>query len=141
MSKYKFVGFQEHIEIPEGFERLKLDIEFSSPLNSKDAFGLISDPENISQWLFTVKSFESKQGGKVVFQSADATFDAVCTSFVLGKEVSFVSDEFGNLKVRVIKNSKASTFIAECAILTDRAEEKTALIEAAFLRLQELAQQ
>ena len=141
MSKYKFVGFQEHIEIPEGFEQLKVDIEFTSPLDRKDAFHLLSNPELISKWLFEVVSMNTKQGGAITFRVADAEFDAVITSFVLGKEFSCVSDELGNLKVRVEKDSKGSRFFAESSLLTDKSDEKTAILEAAFLRLQELAQQ
>lgn len=138
MSKYKFVGFQEHIDIPEGFEPLNIHHEINSSLSKSDAFAYLCVPEKLSEWFFTTDKFELKTGGKVVFRTSSGEDVAVCTGFVIEQHVALVSDFFGNLLAKVEKNSNGSVIILDFNILTDNPVEKISLIEPRIDALREL---
>ena len=138
MSKYKFVGFQEHIEIPEGFEPLNIHHEITSSLSKGDAFAYLCVPAKLSQWFFTNEKFESKTGGKITFQTPVGEDIAVCTGFVIQQSVALVSDLFGNLLATVEKAPEGSKIILDFKLLTDNSAEKIALIEPRIEALREL---
>ena len=54
MSKGNFVGFQQKIEIPEGFELLEINDEIESSLGKDELFSWLSKSESISQWFYIV---------------------------------------------------------------------------------------
>lgn len=138
MSKYKFVGFQEHIEIPEGFEPLNIHHEITSGLRKGDAFAYLCVPAKLSQWFFATDKFESKTGGKITFQTPVGEDIAVCTGFVIEQSVALVSDLFGNLLASVEKAPEGSKIILDFKLLTDSSAEKIALIEPRIEALREL---
>ena len=138
MTKYKFVGFQEHIDIPDGFEPLNIHHEISSGLSKSDVFAYLCVPEKLSQWFFATDKFELKTSGKVIFRTPFGDDEAVCTGFVLEQHVALVSDFFGNLLAKVEKNSNGSTIILDFNILTDNSAEKISLIEPRIEALREL---
>ncbi len=94
-----------------------------------------SDPDQISQWLANVRTFDSRPGGKLTFEDGRV---ATCTSFVLGKEVSFIADSFGNFTAKVSKGNEGNALQLKFAILTDDVEEKSAEILEILSRLQTL---
>lgn len=133
MAKVSFVGFQEKVEIPEGFQLLQIEESLESKKSRDDLYSLLSDPRQISLWLFEVKSFDSRPGGKMVFTDGNV---ATCTSFLLGKEVSLIADSFGNVTAKVVKGGDINSLHLKFAILTDDVESKTNEILAIIDRLQ-----
>lgn len=138
MSKYKFVGFQEHIEIPEGFEPLNIHHEIISGINKGDAFAFLCVPSKLSEWFFVTEKFDSKTGGKITFQTPLGEDIAVCTGFVLEQSVALVSDLFGNLLAQVEKADGGSKIILDFKLLTDDSAAKIELIEPRIQALREL---
>jgi hypothetical protein len=135
MAKVSFVGFQEKVEIPEGFQLLEVEEIYSSTKSKDNLYALLSDPDQISQWLATVRTFDSRPGGKLIFDDGSV---ATCTSFVLGKEVSFIADSFGNFTAKVAKGNEGNSIQIKFAILTDDVEGKSAEILEILSRLQAL---
>jgi len=126
MAKVSFVGFQEKVEIPQGFELLEITEEIPTSLHKDQLFSLLSEPAKISEWFYQVTSFDSRPGGKVNFIGINnASAQAVCTSFVLGKEISLIADLFGNFSAKVVKGSGKNSINLHFAILTDDAESKS----------------
>ena len=121
MAKVSFVGFQEKVEIPEGFQLLKIEENLESSLRKDQLFSLLSDVQKLSLWIHQVLSFDSRPGGKIIFEDGTA---ATCTSFVLGKEVSFIADSFGNFTAKVIKGKGHNSIAINFAILTDAGEKR-----------------
>jgi hypothetical protein len=139
MAKPSFVGYQEKVEIPEGFELLTIQEEIDTSLNRDQLFSLLSEAEQISQWFYQIKSFDSHQGKKIVFiDDQGLTTDAVCTSFVLGKEVSMLADIFGNFTGEIIKKGKSFSLKVTFKILTDNPDEKSARAQNSIARLKVL---
>lgn len=101
MAKFKFVGSQEHIEIPEGHERVDFHEEFTYTLNDVGLFALLNEPKEISKWLAPIEKLDGAPGGKIEF--ADGS-EGVCVSFIPGKEVSLLSDHFGLCEMRILKD-------------------------------------
>ena len=135
MAKVSFVGFQEKVEIPEGFQLLEIEETCSSVKSRDELYALLSDPDLISQWLGSVSSFDSRPGGKLNFNDGSV---ATCTSFLLGKEVSFIADSFGNFTAKV-SNAKAGNAIQlKFSILTADVNVKSAEILELISRLQAL---
>ena len=125
MSKPSFVGFQEKIDIPVGFEQLLIEEEISTEHNQDQLFSLLSEPDLIAQWFVHIESLDSRPGGKVKIRNTqDQIIEAICTGFVPGKEISIISDEFGNFTGKVIKGRNQNTLKISFALLTDRVSEK-----------------
>lgn len=123
MSKFKFVGFQENVEIPEGFELLKVSEEVSSHLDRDQLFLYFSDITKISQWLVPFQSLDLRPGGKSLFlNEVGEEVKATCISVNLGRDISILSDYFGQLNVEVNKAPGASTARVTFSILTDSSE-------------------
>lgn len=122
MAKVSFVGFQEKVEIPEGFQLLKIEESLNSSLSKDELFSLLSDPTKLSLWMEPVLSFDSRPGGKLIFENNAI---ATCTSFLLGKSVSFISDGFGNFSAEVVKAKNSNSVQLAFAILTDTGESKS----------------
>lgn len=138
MAKVSFVGFQEKVEIPEGFELLLIDEEIGTNADKDRLFSLLSEPEQISSWFYKVTAFDSRPGGKLDFvNAAGASDQAVCTSFVLGKEVSFVADAFGNFSARVIKGKSENSIQLRFSLLTDQGKAKSKEILGLIDRLRQ----
>jgi uncharacterized protein YndB with AHSA1/START domain len=139
MSKPSFVGFQEKVVIPEGFELLEINEKLESALGRDDLFALLALPEKLSQWFYTFTSVDLRPGGKVNFVGDDgATLQAVCTSVVFEKEISYIADVFGNLTVRVSKAGKLNVLEINFKILTDQPEEKRTRILQSIAKLKAL---
>jgi len=139
MAKVSFVGFQEKVEIPEGFELLEVSDEIPSNLHKDQLFSLLSEPTKISEWFYQVTHLDSRPGGKVDFIGFDNTSaQAVCTSFVLGKEISLIADLFGNFSAKVVKGKGENSIHLHFAILTDDAEVKSKVILSLIDRLRAL---
>lgn len=111
MAKINFVGFQEHVEIPENHELLEIREDIIYKLTRDQVFSLVSEPSQLSKWFYPVVSLDSKPGGKVEFlTSSGEKAEALCTSFIGGKEISLLSNQFGEFSAKIIgrKNSKLS---------------------------------
>ena len=134
MAKDSFVGFQEKVEIPEEFQLLEIEELLPSSKNIEALFLLISDPTQISLWLEEVQSFDSRPGGKLLFLNGT---QAICTTFNLGKEISFISDYFGNFSAKVIKEKNGRALLVKFALLTDIGEKKSEDFLSIISRLQE----
>ena len=135
MAKVSFVGFQEKIEIPEGFQLLQIEEHLESKRSRDDLFSLLSDSQQISHWLNEVQSFNSRPGGKMIFKDGS---EATCTSFLLGKEVSLISDYFGNFNCKVVKGRDQNSLELNFSILSDDVESKTCEILLIIERLKKL---
>ena len=139
MAKVSFVGFQEKVEIPEGFELLEVSDEIPTNLHKDQLFSLLSEPIKISEWFYKVHTFDSRPGGKVDFLDLNgAAAQAVCTSFVLGKEISLVADLFGNFKAKVVKGKESNFLNLHFSILTNDAQSKSEELLTLVNRLREL---
>ena len=135
MAKVSFVGFQEKVEIPEGFQLLEIEKSLSSSMSRDDLYALLSNPNQISQWLTPVSSFDLRPGGKLIFDNINI---ATCTSFVLGKEVSFIADTFGNFSAKVAKHKNENAIELKFSILTEDVDKKASEILEILNRLQAL---
>ena len=139
MSKPSFVGFQEKVVIPEGFELLEIKEKLESALGRDDLFALLALPEKLSQWFYTFTSVDLRPGGKVNFVGDDgATLQAVCTSVVFEKEISYIADVFGNLTVRVSKAGKLNVLEINFKILTNEPDVKRTRILQSIAKLKAL---
>ncbi len=138
MAKINFVGFQEHVEIPEGHQLVVVEEEIKSSLDRDQLFSLLSEPAEISRWFLIINSLQSKQGGKVIFVSeSGATAEAVCTSYDSGKEISLLSSEFGNYSAKVVGRKELSVKIS-FRILTDAPDEAKKKLEGYVANLRGL---
>lgn len=135
MAKVSFVGFQEKVEIPEGFQLCKVEESLTSELDRDSLFSLLSDSKKLSLWLGEITSFDSRPGGKLLFTDGSV---ATCTSFVLGKEVSFLADSFGNFTAKVFKGKSENSIDIAFAILTDDGAKKSVEILEVIERLKAL---
>ena len=139
MSKPSFVGFQEKVVIPEGFELLEIKEKLESALGRDDLFALLALPEKLSQWFYTFISVDLRPGGKVNFVGDDgATLQAVCTSVVFEKEISYIADVFGNFTVKVSKAGKLNALEINFKILTNEPDVKRTRILQSISKLKAL---
>jgi len=134
MASVSFVGFQENVEIPEGFQRLEISETLHSSKSKDELFSLLSDPHKLTLWMGSVEKFDSRPGGKLRFTNGK---QATCTSFQLGKSVSFISDEFGNFTAEVVKTNDGNSIQISFAILTDEGEFKSKEIIELIEKLKE----
>lgn len=116
MSKYKFVGFQEQVEIPEGFEKLEISKELQFSVS--DVYGYLSDPILISKWFYPIKSLDAKPSGKIEFE--DVKIEGICVAADLGRQITLLSNQFGEFSAQV----KDATLNISFKILTDNVEAK-----------------
>ena len=130
MAKYKFVGFQEHVEIPEGFVKLEVTAEINC--GDHDPFTLVSQPNEFSKWFYEIELLDAKPSGIVKFKDINAT--GICISADLGREITLVSDQFGEFKASV----KGQVLILNFRILTDAQEIKRHEFESKINSLKEL---
>jgi len=138
MAKINFVGFQEHVEIPEGHQLVAVEAEIRSLQGREELFSLLSEPKEISKWFLTINSLQSKQGGKVIFvDDSGGTAEAVCTSYDSGKEISLLSAEFGNYSAKVIGRKELSVKIS-FRILTNAPDEAKKRLEGYVANLRGL---
>jgi hypothetical protein len=138
MAKINFVGFQEHVEIPEGHQLVAVEEEIESSLDRDQLFSLLSEPTEISRWFVHVSSLQSKQGGKVIYVSEDgSSSEVVCTSYDSGKEISLLSSEFGNYSAKVVGRKELSVKIS-FRILTDAPAEAKKKLEGYVANLRGL---
>lgn len=130
MAKYKFVGFQDHVEIPEGFEKLEFteEIQFSV----SDVYGYLSNPALLSKWFYPVKSLDAKPSGKIEFE--DTNIEGICVAADLGRDITLLSDQFGEFSAQV----KGSNLSISFKILTDNVETKRAEFVTHINSLKEL---
>lgn len=130
MSKFKFVGFQEHVEIPDGYRKIEIseEIIFSSP----DVFRHLSDPILLSKWFYPIESLDLKAGGKIEFK--DAKIEGICVAADLGRAITFLSDQFGEFSAQI----KNSTLSISFKILTDSPEAKKSEISSLINSLRAL---
>lgn len=132
MSKFKFVGYQEHVETPKGFERLK--IESTIDCGDQDPFAFVSQPELLSKWFYPIKAIDAKPSGKIEF--VDSNLKGVCASADLGREITFLSTEFGEFSARVKGKLLKLTF----HILTNNLDYSRSKIESQINLLKNLVQ-
>lgn len=139
MVNIKFVGFQEHVEIPDTFELLDLREEISCKLNSDHVFSLLSEPPMLSMWFYKVTSIDSKPGGKVKFltDSGDEA-EAICTSFSSGKEIAFLSNLFGEFSARIVNKKNDLKLHVRFKILTDNSSGMTETLNTFIHNLREI---
>ena len=130
MAKYKFVGFQEHIEIPDGFEKLEVSAEIDC--GKHDPFTLVSQPLELSKWFYEIESLDAKPSGVILFRNTE--YSGICISADLGKELTLVSDHFGEFKANVKDRVLSLTF----RILTDSSDSKRKEFESMINSLKEL---
>ena len=138
MAKINFVGFQEHVEIPEGHQLVAVQEEIKSSLDRDQLFSLLSEPAEISRWFVHVSSLQSKQGGKVFYVGENgSSAEAVCTSYDSGKEISLLSSEFGYYSAKVVGRKELSVNIS-FRILTDKPDQAKKSLEGFVANLREL---
>lgn len=130
MAKYKFVGFQEHVEIPEGFEKLEVSAEIDCGV--LDPFTLVSQPSELSKWFYAIDALDAKPSGVVIFRNSE--YSGICISADLGKELTLVSDLFGEFKSTV----KGQVLTINFRILTDSSDTKRKEFETMINSLKDL---
>jgi hypothetical protein len=128
MAKFKFVGFQEHVEIPEGYELLKVSQTIESGDSRESLFLLVGTPTGLSKWFYKVNELDTRPGGKVSFDDTAANkFEGRCTAITMGREISLLADPFGQLNIKLSSIDSRSQLEITFAILTDRKEEMQSL--------------
>lgn len=138
MAKINFVGFQEHVEIPDGHKLVVIENELRSALGREALFSLLSEPEKISQWFYSINQLESKQGGKVKFVGdSGVESEGVCTAYVSGKEIAILSSDFGNFSAKVNGRKECSIRI-KFTLLTNNPESAKVKIEGFVSKLRGL---
>lgn len=126
MAKFKFVGFQEHVEIPEGFELLEIQESIQSNLSKDSLFILIGTPAGLSQWFYKVHNLDTRPGGKFSFDDIDGqSCEGRCTAVTMGREISLLGDAFGQVNIKLSANSTGAQIDIAFAILTDKKGEMT----------------
>ncbi len=130
MAKYKFVGFQEHVEIPKGFE--KIEISEKMQFSVSDVYEYLSKPTLLSKWFYPIKSLDAKASGKIVFE--DLNFEGICVAADLGRAITLLSDQFGEFSAHI----KGSTLFITFRILTDSPEAKRSEISTLINSLKKL---
>ncbi len=139
MTKPSFVGFQEKVVIPPGFELLEIYERLESSLERDELFALLALPEKLSQWFYTFVSVDLRPGGKVNFLGDnEESLQAVCTSVVFEKEISYIADVFGNLTAKISKAGNHNSIEIKFNILTDQPELKRARIVESMKKLKAL---
>jgi hypothetical protein len=139
MAKVNFVGFQESVEVPEGFKLLEIKDEISSKLGKDELFSYLSRADLISQWFYQVSNLDLRPGGKISFiDDSGKSSEAVCTSVIFGKEISLLADVFGNFTAKVKKAGSGSKVEAQFKILTDNPEAKSQRVMEALEKLRAL---
>jgi len=139
MSRINFVGFQEHFEIPEDSELVDMRVDIECDFDERDAFSLIGEARYLSQWFYTITSFESKPGGKLFFQDHNGSpAQGICTSYRPGKEISLLSDEFGEFIGRVQRVDEKVVIKLQLKSFEKDQEAKRALYGSFVKRLREL---
>lgn len=119
MAKINFVGFQEHVEIPAGFELVEINQDIPCGQSRDEVFSYLSQPEKISQWFYRVLSLETKSSGKVTYLTPDEIkSEAICIAYDGGREISLLADHFGEFTAK-IKGGKSCTLSIKFRILTD----------------------
>jgi hypothetical protein len=130
MAKFKFVGFQEHVEIPEGFELLEVQETLQSSHNRDSLFLLVGTPAGLSKWFYTVHQLDSRPGGKVSFEDhSGKTFEGRCTAVTMGREISLLADPFGQINIRISAVESGTQVDVAFAILTNQRAEMSALYQ------------
>jgi hypothetical protein len=120
MPKPKFVGFQEIVVIPPEYKIVEVQESIACDFNKDQAFSYLVEPALLSRWFYNVQSIDSKPGGKVKFLTeAGVQAEAVCTSFILGKQISMVSDEFGLFCGKVEKSGSKIIFNLQFKTMTE----------------------
>ena len=136
MAGFKFVGSQDRIEIPEGSQVVEISSLIPFTRIDIDPFDLLSQSELIGSWLYPVKSAKLNQGGKIIFLTDNGEeIAAVCTSFILGRELSLVADQFGTMTCVVARESAEVVMKVNFKILTLLPAEKRALFNDCIARL------
>jgi len=136
MAKPSFVGYQEKVEIPEGFELLEITEKIESSKEKQELFSLLAEPELLSRWFYTFTKMNARPGGKVNFLNDHGEpQEAICTSIDFGKEISLISDLFGNFVGRVSKSNSGSSMELNFKILTNDLSEKKSRIQASIEKL------
>lgn len=130
MAKYKFVGFQEHVEIPKGFEKIEISEEIT--FSVQDVFSYLSNPALLSKWFYPIKSLDAKASGKIEFE--DSKIEGICVAADLGRAITLLSDQFGEFSAHI----KGYTLNISFKILTDNPEEKKSEISSLINSLKKL---
>ena len=139
MSSFKFVGNQERIEIPEGSQLVEISALIPFTRVDIDPFDLLGQKDLISSWLYPVKSAKLNQGGKILFSRETGNeIEAVCISFILGRELSLVSDDFGTATFKIEKQKNDVSIRADFKILTTLYDEKRELFHRLISQLSEI---
>lgn len=142
MAKINFVGFQENVEIPHGFSQVSFEEEIATQLDKDDLFSYFAIPSKISEWFYPCQSLDSRAGGKVRFLDSTGTeVIATCTAVNLGREISFLSNLFGQLNISVSKSGTTSKAHLQFLKLTDAPEETVESYKNFITRLEEVIAQ
>jgi hypothetical protein len=130
MAKFKFVGFQEQVEIPEGYELLEVQESIPSNLNRETLFILIGTSDGLSQWFYKVHTLDARPGGKFLFDD-DGLEPSVgrCTAVTIGREISLLGDSFGQVNIKISANDSGLQIDITFAILTDKKGEMSSLYQ------------
>ena len=136
MAKFKFVGFQEQVEIPEGYERLEVKESIPSNLNRDALFLLIATPSGLSQWFYKVYTLDARPGGKFSFDDNGLEPSVGrCTAVTMGREISLLGDSFGQVNIKISSSDSGLQVDITFAILTDKKSELNLLYQDLINRL------
>ena len=136
MAKFKFVGFQEQVEIPEGYERLEVKESIPSNLNRDALFLLIATPSGLSQWFYNVYTLDARPGGKFSFDDNGLEPSVGrCTAVTMGREISLLGDSFGQVNIKISSSDSGLQVDITFAILTDKKSELNLLYQDLINRL------
>ena len=136
MAKFKFVGFQEHVEIPEGYELLEVQESLHTNLDRDALFILIGTPSGLSQWFYKIHKLDARPGGKFSFEERDGqSSEGRCTAVSMGREISLLADSFGQVNMRITSSQSGLLADIAFAILTDKKAEMSSLYQLLIDRL------
>jgi hypothetical protein len=140
VAKRRFVGFQDHYEVPDPRGLVDLQVDIECGLDEVKAFSLIGEAQYLTHWFCETKSLVSKPGGKVSFvNQSGELFEGVCTSYRPGKEISILSDEFGEFHGQILHVGNQIILRIRLKSIDDNPEAKSTLFKSLIERLRVIA--
>jgi hypothetical protein len=104
------------------------------------AFSLIGEAQYLTQWFYEIRSLVSKPGGMVSFvNQAGELCEGVCTSYRPGKEISILSDEFGEFYGQILHVGNEVILRIRLKSIDDNPEAKSTLYNSLIERLRVIA--
>ena len=99
----KFVGFAESPKPPEGAELVVVSATLQSDLNPDATAAKLFAKTEVAGWLGAFTKYQLSTGGKLTPVDPDTQSEVTFTSVNLPKQVTMISENFGELQLLTAK--------------------------------------